>query len=84
MPVYIRKVQYNKEIFSSDDIAFGGRGHNNPRVKRSKDDECDGRRYSMRINVPALSVSVFTCTYYEPEELKYYHAPVKRKRKRRR
>ncbi|MCR5474177.1 MAG: 1,4-alpha-glucan branching protein GlgB [Lachnospiraceae bacterium] len=73
-----------KEIFSSDDITFGGRGHNNPRVKRSKDDECDGRQYSMRINVPALSVSVFTCTYYEPEELKYYHAPVKRKRKRRR
>ena len=73
-----------KEIFSSDDTAFGGKGHNNPRVKRSKDDECDGRRYSIRINVPALSVSVFSCTYFEPEELKYYHAPVKRKRKRKR
>ena len=71
-----------KEIFSTDDEAFGGRGHNNPRVKRSKVSECDGRENSIRITVPALSVSVFSCTYYEPEELKYYHAPVKRRRKR--
>ena len=71
-----------KEIFSSDDERFGGKGHNNPRVKRSKDDECDGRKYSIRINVPALSVSVFTCTYFEPEELKYYHAPTKPRRRR--
>lgn len=71
-----------KEIFSSDDEAFGGRGHNNPRVKRSKEDECDGRENSIRITVPALSVSVFSCTYFEPSDLKYYHAPVKRRRKR--
>ncbi|MBO4904765.1 MAG: 1,4-alpha-glucan branching protein GlgB [Lachnospiraceae bacterium] len=71
-----------KEIFSTDDIAFGGKGHNNPRVKRSKDDECDTRQYSIRINVPALSVSIFTCTQCEPEELKYYHAPVKKRRRR--
>ena len=71
-----------KEIFSSDDPAFGGRGNNNPRVKRSKADECDGRADSIRINVPALSVSAFSCTYFEPEELKYYHAPVKKRRKR--
>ena len=71
-----------KEIFSSDDEAFGGRGHNNPRVKRSKADECDGRENSIRITVPALSVSVFSCTYFEPSDLKYYHAPVKRRRKR--
>ncbi len=71
-----------KEIFSTDDISFGGRGHNNPRVKRSKADECDGRENSVRIDVPALSVSVFSCTFFEPEELKYYHAPVKRRKKR--
>lgn len=73
-----------KEIFSSDDLAFGGRGNGNPRVKRSKADECDGREYSVRINVPALSVSVFSCTYFEPEELKYYHAPGRKKRRRKR
>ncbi len=72
-----------KEIFSSEDTAFGGSGFTNPRVKRSKDDECDGRRYSIRINVPALSVSVFTCTYFEPEALKNYHAPVKKRRRKR-
>ena len=71
-----------KEIFSSDDPAFGGRGVGNPRVKRSKADECDGREFSIRINVPALSVSAFSCTYFTPEELKYYHAPVKKKRRR--
>ena len=71
-----------KEIFSTDDTMFGGKGHTNPRVKRSKDDECDGRRYSIRINVPALSVSVFSCTFFEPEELKYYHAPTRKRRKR--
>jgi len=71
-----------KEIFSTDEERFGGRGHCNPRVKRSKADECDGRENSIRINVPALSVTVFSCTYFEPEELKYYHAPVKKKRKR--
>ncbi|MCR5672355.1 MAG: 1,4-alpha-glucan branching protein GlgB [Lachnospiraceae bacterium] len=71
-----------KEIFSTDEPAFGGRGANNPRVKRSKADECDGRENSIRIDVPALSVSVFSCTYFEPEDLKYYHAPVKKRRKR--
>ncbi|MCR5301699.1 MAG: 1,4-alpha-glucan branching protein GlgB [Lachnospiraceae bacterium] len=73
-----------KEIFSTDEVRFGGCGHNNPRVKRSKVDECDGRPNSIRIDVPALSVSVFSCTFFEPEELKYYHAPVKKRRKRKR
>ena len=73
-----------KEIFSSDETRFGGRGFVNPRVKRSKADECDGREYSIRINVAALSVSVFSCTYYEACDLKYYHAPVKKRRKRKR
>ncbi len=71
-----------KEIFSTDDVKFGGRGHNNIRLKRSKVDECDGRPDSIRIDVPALSVSVFSCTYFSPEDLKYYHAPVRKRRRR--
>lgn len=71
-----------KEIFSTDDEQFGGNAHNNPRVKRSKEDECDTRAHSIRINVPALSVTVFSCTYFEPDELKYYHAPVKKRKRR--
>ena len=73
-----------KEIFSTEDEAFGGAGAYNPRLKRSKADECDGREYSIRIDIPPLSVSVFSCTYFEPEELKYYHATVKRRKKRKR
>lgn len=71
-----------KEVFSSDDVQFGGRGFTNPRVKRSKESECDGRVYSIRINVPALSVTVFKCEFFEPEALKNYHAPSKKKKRR--
>ena len=73
-----------KEIFTTNAEDFGGSGSYNPRVKRSRIDECDGRENSIRIDIPALSVSVFSCTYYEPEELKYYHAPSKKRRKRKR
>lgn len=59
-----------KEIFSTDAVVFGGKGNNNPRVKNSKKDECDGRVDSIRIKVPALSVSVFSCNYVPDEELK--------------
>ncbi len=47
-----------KEIFNSDNIAFGGTGFVNPRLKQSKTDECDGREDSIRINVPGLSVVI--------------------------
>lgn len=58
-----------KEIFSSDDLRFGGKGFRNIRVKPSKKDECDGREYSIRVKVPALSVSMFTCEEVPYEEL---------------
>ena len=47
-----------KEIFNSDNVAFGGNGFTNPRLKQSKTDECDGREESIRINVPGLSVVI--------------------------
>lgn len=47
-----------KEIFNSDNVAFGGSGFTNPRLKQSKTDECDGREESIRINVPGLSVVI--------------------------
>lgn len=50
-----------KEIFSTDRIEYGGNGYINPRVKTAKYDECDGRDFSIRIKVPALSVSIYTC-----------------------
>jgi len=55
----VPKVGKYKEIFSTDNVKFGGNGFVNPRLKQSKTDECDGRAESIRIKVPALSVSVF-------------------------
>lgn len=51
-----------KEIFNSDSKAYGGMDIINRRAKQSKKDECDGRENSIRINVPPLGISVFTCT----------------------
>jgi len=51
-----------KEIFSSDAERFGGDGNTNPRVKMSREEECDEFPDSIRIKIPALSVSVFSCT----------------------
>ena len=48
-----------KEIFNSDSTEFGGNGFVNPRLKQSKTDECDGREESVRVNLAALSVSIF-------------------------
>ena len=58
-----------KEIFSTDNEVYGGKGFINSRIKSSKLDECDGRDYSIRIKVPALSVSVFECRPCPYEEL---------------
>ena len=51
-----------KEIFNSDAIAFGGSGKGNPRVKTSKKAECDERENSIMIEVPPMSMLVFSCT----------------------
>ena len=54
-----------KEIFNSDLEAFGGDNNINPRLKRSKAEECDELPNSVRITVPPLGISVFSCTRVE-------------------
>lgn len=54
-----------KEIFNSDRSEFGGAGNLNPRVKTSKKDECDEKPDSIRIKVPPMGISVFSCTRVE-------------------
>ena len=54
-----------KEILNSDAAVFGGEGNVNPRVKRSREDECDELPNSIRITVPPLGISVFRCTREE-------------------
>ena len=70
-----------KEIFNSDNVKYGGNGYINPRVKTSKLDECDGREYSMRIKVAALSVSIFSCTELPYEEIVPKKSVVNKKEK---
>lgn len=55
-----------KEIFNSDDAAYGGSGNTNLRARTALIKECDERDYSIKVKVPALSVCVFTCTPVEP------------------
>lgn len=54
-----------KEIFNSDAKEFGGDGNVNPRAKTSKEDECDELPNSIRVMVPPMGISVFTCTRVE-------------------
>lgn len=56
-----------KEIFNSDRKEYGGEGMTNPRVKTSRAEECDERENSIKITVPALGVTIFSCS---PEEKK--------------
>ncbi|MDO4269080.1 MAG: 1,4-alpha-glucan branching protein GlgB [Eubacteriales bacterium] len=51
-----------KEIFNSDDKAYGGSGKGNRRVKTSQQEEADGRKHSIVIDVPPMSVIIFSCT----------------------
>lgn len=60
-----------KEIFNSDNVRYGGEGTVNARARTSRPEECDEREESLRVNVPAMGVSVFTCTpVEEPAEKK--------------
>ena len=51
-----------KEIFNSDAAEFGGEGVVNSRVKTAKAEECDEREYSIKVKLPALGVSIYSCT----------------------
>ena len=51
-----------KEIFNSESKDFGGCGIVNPRVKSSKEEECDGRAESITVHIAPLGISVFSCT----------------------
>ena len=48
-----------QEIFSSDNLKYGGEGRNNKVVKQAKKEACDGLEHHIAINVPPLSISVF-------------------------
>ena len=51
-----------KEIFNSDNGKYGGQGVINARAKASVQEECDARKNSLKLKLPAYGVAVFTCT----------------------
>lgn len=53
-----------KEILNTDDVAFGGKGVVNGRVKKTADKEWDDRPYSVSIKLAPLSMSILA---YKPE-----------------
>ncbi len=57
-----------KEIFNSDAKKFGGSGFANTKILVSKDDECDEREESIRIKLPAFSVTVFSYMPFTAKE----------------
>jgi len=59
-------VLYAGPYMYSDAEKYGGTDVKNPRIKQSRKEECDGREDSIRITVPPMGISVFSCTKAEP------------------
>ena len=51
-----------KEIFNTDDVHYGGEGYINPRAKKAAAKKADGCEQSIKIKMPALSVSIWQVT----------------------
>ena len=51
-----------QEIFSSDNLKFGGEGRNNKTAKQAKKETVDGQEHFISVNVPPLSITVFKKT----------------------
>ncbi len=52
-----------KQILSSDDVKFGGTGVKNKSVITAEAVECEGKKYSIKMNLPPLSVTVYKFDY---------------------
>ena len=51
------------QILSSDELRFGGTGVKNPKVINAKKASCDNREYSIALDLPPLSVTVYQYDY---------------------
>lgn len=51
-----------KEIFNTDKEQYGGTGFVNPRAKKVVEKKADGHPYSIKMNMPPLSVLLFSYT----------------------
>lgn len=69
-----------KPVYVSENAKFGGLVNMKQTLVKCKKDECDMRDYSIRIKIPALSVSVYSFVPYTPEELEAIRAKEEEKR----
>lgn len=53
------------KIMSSDDLCYGGTGLKNAEVVEAEKIECEGKKYSIEMNLPPLSVTVYKFDYVE-------------------
>lgn len=51
------------QILSSDEKRFGGTGVKNPKTVIAKKEPCDGKDYSIKMDLPPLSVTVYRFDY---------------------
>ncbi len=65
-----------KEVFNTDEEAYGGNGITNKDVRDSIDTEWDGKPYAIDMESAPLSLSIFSYTPYTKEE----KAEIERKR----
>ncbi len=56
------------EIFNSDDISYGGTGAVNEGKKEARRKEVDGRDYSIRLKIGAVSLCIFSYVPYSEQE----------------
>ena len=56
--------KYTK-VLSSDDLCYGGTGVKNAKTVLAEEIECEKKDYSIEINLPPLSVTVYKYDYKE-------------------
>lgn len=61
--------KYTK-ILCSDDLCYGGTGVKNTKTVQAEKVECEGKDYSIEMNLPPLSVTVYKYDYKEEKEVK--------------
>ena len=67
-----------KEIFNTDRAAYGGENRINPRAKAASLSECDERAYSIKLRLPALGITILSCTPEETDKKTVRRPAVKR------
>lgn len=58
------------EVFNSDDVSYGGSGHLNEGKLSAVRKEVDGRNYSLKLKLAAVTLAIFSYVPYSEQEKK--------------